>query len=377
MPRKSKGARLHERKRNDGATVYEIRDTGDVRISTGTNCREDAEKQLAEYISRKNRPSGPVGPQELSVSMCLSVYAEEHAAHVKDPARIGYAIEALDAFWRELPVSDITGATCRRYAASRINKKTGLPVSPGTTRRELGVLAAALEHCAREGYLTAAPKVTKPAKPNAKERWLTRQEAAWLMRGARSLNRDGRHLADFILHGLYTGSRKQTILAMHIDIASMDGGHVDTRNGILYRSPIGDVETNKRRRPTRIPPKYLAHLRRMAANGRLYVVERKMKIDGEDVRLRVGDIKTAWNRARELGQKLAQKHGIEIDLSDVTPHTLKHTAITWSLQNGASIWDAAGYFSTSAATIEKHYGHHSPDHQESAVRAMNKRPSAG
>jgi integrase len=57
----------------------------------------------------------------------------------------------------------------------------------------------------------------------------------------------------------------------------------------------------------------------------------------------------------------------------ITPHVLKHTAITWALQKGATIWDAAGYFDTSTATIEKVYGHHSPDHQSSAVEAVNRR----
>jgi integrase len=62
----------------------------------------------------------------------------------------------------------------------------------------------------------------------------------------------------------------------------------------------------------------------------------------------------------------------EAGLEDVTPHTLKHTAITWALQNGASIWDAAGFFATSAETIQKVYGHHAPDYQESALRAVER-----
>lgn len=53
-------------------------------------------------------------------------------------------------------------------------------------------------------------------------------------------------------------------------------------------------------------------------------------------------------------------------------HTLKHTAITWALQNGASVWDCAGYFGSSAETIERTYGHHSPDFQSSAVEAMER-----
>jgi integrase len=208
--------------------------------------------------------------------------------------------------------------------------------------------------------------VLLPPQPSPKERWLTRQEAAWLLRAARNLSITGKHLSDFVLHGLYTGSRKSTILSMHINTPSITGGHVDTVQGLLYRKPMGKVMTKKRQGTARLPLRYLAHLRRQAKAGRKYVVE-------DHQGRRVGDIKTGWSRAVLLAGHLARAKGIDIDLSDVTPHTLKHTAITWALQKGASTWDAAGYFSTSVKTIEEVYGHHSPNHQQSAVDALNRR----
>lgn len=361
MPRRPKGARLYWR---PDSRIWEIRDTGNIRISTRTSCRGEAEEALAEYISRKFRPSGPVQADELSVSQALAYYAEERGPELADPARAAYAIEALDRFWGDLPASAINGPTCRRYSSER-------GVSPSTVRRELGVLQAALRHCAREGYLIAAPEVWRPAPKPSEERWLTRQEAAWLLRAARALNVDGRHLADFILCGLYTGTRKAAILRLHIDRANVLGGHVDTERGVLYRRASVERETAKRRRPARLPAKYLAHIRRQAARGRCYVVE--------DYRgAMIGDIRKGWSRAVTLAEEMAAAKEIEIDLSysdgrKITPHVLKHTAITWALQRGASIWDAAGYFSTSAETIERVYGHHSPTHQETAVAAMNRR----
>lgn len=73
-----------------------------------------------------------------------------------------------------------------------------------------------------------------------------------------------------------------------------------------------------------------------------------------------GDIKTAWTT-------------IAASMPDVTPHTLRHTAITWAMQRGARVWDVAGYFGVSVEMIEKTYGHHHPDHQSSAREAMGKR----
>lgn len=78
--------------------------------------------------------------------------------------------------------------------------------------------------------------------------------------------------------------------------------------------------------------------------------------------VRVGDVKRAFSKA--VG---------DAGLEGVTPHTLKHTAITWALQGGASIWDCAGFFSTSAETIERTYGHHATDYQESALKAVERR----
>ena len=300
------------------------------------------------------------------MSQALAFYLEEHAPTVAAPERLIYAVTALDDFWGILPVSAIKGETCRRYAAHRAR-------AVGTVRRELGTLQAALNHCEREGYLLGAPKVTLPAKPPARERWMTRQEAAWLIRAARALNKDGRHLADFIHHGLYTGSRKATILAMHINTQSVIGGHVDTVNGVLYRRPQGKRETAKRQTPARLPRRYLAHMRRMASNGRLYVVERRVVVGGVEHRAMVSDVRKGWKRAVALAGEMAADRDIHIDLSDCTPHVLKHTAITWALQRGATAWDAAGYFGTSVETIHRVYGHHSPDWQASAVDAMDSR----
>lgn len=356
MSRRAKGPRLFWREDRE---VWEIRDTGGARISTGTGSRREAEAKLADYIAIKHRPSGPAEPQELSVSHALAYYIDEHAPTVAAPERLIAAVKALDAFWSNLAVSAVKGETCRRYAIDRGK-------SDGTIRRELNVLQAALNHCHREGYLTVVPQVTLPKRPPAKERWLTRQEAAWLIRAARNLRKDGRHLADFILCGLYTGSRKATILGLHLDTPSLSGGHVDTETGVLYRKPGGKRQTAKRQTPARLPPRYLAHLRRQAAAGRHYVVE---DYEGR----RVGDIKKGWARAIELAKEMAAKKSISIDLSDVTPHTLKHTAITWALQRGANKWDVSGYFGTSLETIERVYGHHAPDHMQSAVEAMNRR----
>ncbi|WP_036049756.1 hypothetical protein [Sedimentitalea nanhaiensis] len=55
-----------------------------------------------------------------------------------------------------------------------------------------------------------------------------------------------------------------------------------------------------------------------------------------------------------------------------TPHTLKHTAITWAIQGGASIEDVPGFFATSTATLQRVYRHLSPDFQQGALDALER-----
>ena len=68
-------------------------------------------------------------------------------------------------------------------------------------------------------------------------------------------------------------------------------------------------------------------------------------INREGVRL--GDIKKGFEAA-------CRRAGLS---DDVTPHTLKHTAISWRLQAGVSVYEVSKLFATSIKTIESTYGH--------------------
>ena len=341
MPRQAKGPRLYRR----SSGIWAIRDTGGEFITTGTRERREAETALARYIAQKDRPAGPVTPDQLTVADALATYADEHGQTVKDPVRIGYAIAALTPILGALPVGSITGEVCRRYARTRDK-------APGTIRKELSTLQAAFNYCHAEGYLTIAPKVRLPAKPAPRDRWLTRDEVARLLRAAYR-NPRSRHLARFILVAIYSGTRSEAILRMRF-MPSTEGGWVDTANGVMYRRGAGVAETKKRTPPIPIPRQLLAHLRRWERNGARYVVE----VDGQ----RVGSVKTAWKTA------LA-----ESGIDHCTRHDLRRTAVTWAMQNGIDKWAACGFFGVTMDVLESTYGHHHPDHLRSAVEAMERR----
>lgn len=349
MPRKPAGARLYWRKDKQ---TYIIRDTRRPEKSTGTCNRTDAEKILAGYIASKDTVAGSRRADQISVSEVLDIYGREHAVTVAAPERIGFAIDALVAFWGALSVADVKGETCRRYAKSRVRRfkdGTTRSITAGTVRRELNVLQAAINYCHREGYLLTPATVTLPKAPPSRDRWLTRDEAARLIWAAYR-SPQGKHLARFILIAIYTGTRKEAILGLSFH-SNISGGRIDVERGLMYRRGAGERETNKRRKPVRLTRHLLSHCKRWQKNGARWAVE----IDGQ----RLGNVKHAFEGARERA-----------NLPDVTPHVLKHTAITWAMQKGLQVEDAADYFDTSAETIRKVYYHHSPHYQDRAIEIL-------
>jgi hypothetical protein len=58
---------------------------------------------------------------------------------------------------------------------------------------------------------------------------------------------------------------------------------------------------------------------------------------------------------------------------DVTAHILRHTACTWMMQAGVPTAEIAGYAAMAEATVQRIYGHHSPDYMQHAVAALASR----
>lgn len=334
MPPRAKGARLWLRRRSGREPKWIILDRGrQIPTSLGEGDSEQAEKALADYITNKYQtPQGASNPASMTIARALEIYGNEHAPSVASPETIGFHIDALLPYWGGRVVSEIRGATCRAYVKSRKVKAT-------TARRELETLGAAVNYCHKEGYLLYAPRVTLPPKPKGKERWLTRNEAARLLLEARRFP----HLRTFILVALYTGTRSAAIFNLQWK-PNLAGGWIDLDSGLLYRGAMQRVETNKRQTPAPLPAKLIAHLRRARRRTRLYVIEyRGEKID---------KLRRSWRTA-------CDEAGLG---ADVTPHTLRHTSVTWRLLAGVQIRDVAEYVGMSEKMVRDTYGHHCPEH---------------
>jgi integrase len=276
------------------------------------------------------------------VTDVLNEYLQEMGPKVAAPERIAYAVLSLTDFFEGNTVADVTPQTCGRYVEKRGR-------SQGTVRRELGVLRAAINYAHKFGRLTRPVAVDLPERPEPRDRWLTRKEAASLIRAART-PQARLYLPLFILIGLYTGRRKEAILSLRWPQVDLEAGRID------FELP-GRRRTKKKRGKVPIPARLLPHLWR--ARNRGTDLGYVLHINGS----RIKDNKTGFKGA-------CKRAGLE----DVTPHTLRHTAATWLMQKRTDLWEASGYLAMSMDTLSRTYAHHHPDHMQEAAANIGRRP---
>jgi integrase len=383
MSRPSKGARLYVKRQKGRQAVYVIRD-GAKEVSTGC-ALEDADgatQALRDYLASHYRPD--TGTRSLANVACadvLMLYLTDLPADSPSRETIRYHCKALSVYWGDKSLADVRGSTCRKYVEFRTqNGRSQFPqmkcaekpaqtrcVSTSTARQELKTLQAAINHWHRESPLEAVPKVSLPKAESRRERWLTRDEVAALLRACRRLSREGHraakgavqftdysHVQRFILIGVYTGTRHDRLIRIRWT-PTKDNGHYDAGRGVLHRRGSHERETTKRSPAVSVPARLQSHLGRWAdldgAVGRGWIVS----YNGT----RVLKMRRAWNTVREAA-------GLR---EDVTPHTLRHTAASWLLwgreakgarpaQKPLTIWETAEVLGADASTVEKVYGHH-------------------
>ncbi len=374
MPRRNKGARLWLRPtRRDGEGVHRatwIILDGEKHIATGCSATEvaAAEDELASYIAAKYQPFRKERDiEQIDIADVLSIYDEDCGSRQANRGQFDARLARLNDFWGGKKLAEVTGKTCREYVKWRGNR--------GGARRDLEDLRAAINHHAKEGFHRGIVRVLLPPRGAPRTRWLSRKEAAkvlrvcWRAREIQTVHRGPnkgqkieterrplRHLAKFILIGLYTGTRASAIATASFQ-KGLGLSFVDVENGLFYRLAEGKAETKKRQTPVPIPPRLLAHLRRWAATSTIgdHVVE----WSGSPVK----SVKTAFKSA----VRLAHLEG------KISPHTLRHTAATWLMQAGVDKWEAAGFLGMSVEMLDRVYGHHHPDYLRTAARAIGYR----
>jgi integrase len=371
MSRPIKPARLWlepARRRENGTirpAVWVILDRGSKR-STGCPAadRVGAEAAFERYLATKRlgeiiEPDRGTDPAETFIADCLTLYALEKIKPRLTPQRtreFEAKVANLGRHLGTLTLTQIDAAVCAQYSRDRR--------ANAAARRELEDLRAAIAYYCKRKRIPNPAEIVLPERGDARDRWLSRREAArllwaaWRMRqswkGQPSDRATGKHVARFILVALYTGTRAGAICAAGFERA-IGRAYIDLDAGIFYRAALGARKTNKRQPPVHLPPRLLAHIRRWHHLGiaKSAVVEWNGK--------QVQRINKAFRSARALAR---------LD-TGVVPHTLRHTCGTWIASSGtASRDDAAAYLGVSRDVFDRVYGHHCPDYQEAAVASF-------
>lgn len=270
--------------------------------------------------------------RKLSVSECLDAYLTEHARLKCNAAdRQEYAAANLNRMFARTSVSSVDVPASRKYVAARVSGTCGRPATRATVRRELNVLVAAANHAVKWRRLAASelPTVELPEaeQKDAEVQWLTKPELKMLMGAA-----DG-HLLRFIRLAYYTGGRRASIERLQKDQLDFDGKRINLR------------KPNERRTVKRRP---IVPLYDHIVPDLKWLIER-----AQGPRLFGG--RTFYKGYRELCE--------DVGLSNKrNPHILRHSRATHLLQDKVSLYDVARLLGDTPSTIERVYGHHSPEY---------------
>jgi integrase len=373
MARPAQPPRLYLRKRAGRAATWVIKHLGqETALCLAENEHAEAAAELARFTAalKTQVETGEKRAASLHISTVLDYYAEKHVPQLARPRENMARLENLTAFFGVRTVVQLNGALCREFVEWRRADGCG----DSAARRELVALRAALGFWHKEYTLDVLPALTLPKDAPPRADYLTRDQVARLLwaawKGNKALGvQPNKHIARFILIGVYTGTRTSAILGLRW-LPSVSNGWVDLDRGLLQRKGSG-VAASKKRQPTvKLHKRLAVHLARWRRIDLAEGITSVVSFNGRPVsKLR------AWCKVRKASG-LTTEQGA---LFDPVKHHLRHTATTWLLQAGVAIWEVAGYVGMSPEILDKVYGHHTPDRQSHAASVgygANRRSSA-
>lgn len=205
-----------------------------IRTGCGTGERPAAQEKLDDYLAQKYKPAPSPSP----------ILADVLRAYLQHKPSERHCIGNLSAFWAARTVASVDAESCRDFAGTR---------PPVAGRRDLETLRAAIRHWHKYVHpLAIIPPIILPPPPEPRERWLSRDEMARLLRTCRKQS----HLARFLIIGYYSGSRSGNILGLQWPM-------IDFERGLIKRRKPGQAESRTKRAPIfKGHPRLLFHLKR-------------------------------------------------------------------------------------------------------------------
>lgn len=293
------------------------------RVSLGETDPEIAQAAFRDWVSQQQlvRPTGVI-----TCGYILESYFNAKPEII--PRR-----HLLDFFRHHLPTG-INQPLLGAYSRTR----SGL--APATIRTELGILNSALKWAVRTKLIAEAPFIPLPEGSPPRDLWITRQEAAKLVKAAGSF-----HIQLFILLAKNTAARAGAILDLTWD--RVKHGRIDFNDPTKPR-------TRKKRAVVPIAPELVEPLQEARIGARTAFV---IEYAGKPVR----SIKKGFHRA-----------AVKAGMPKVTPHVLRHSVATWLAEDGVPLADIAAMLGNSEKMVERVYAKYTPGYLSLAVKSLSR-----
>jgi integrase len=362
------------------------------RKSLDTKSPVDAQKRYAAFLSEGHEIY--TEDAGITVSQALDFYHKEHVLQkVVDVARSQRCCAVLKKHFGNTPLKDVDIAACNAYTEARKSGKLihdydidgkvrrrgpkPHPVTDSTCRRELAVLVSATTHnfkhkrIKREHLPIFEMPPETPVDPVGEDDWLTVPELLRALNAIRPFvmtsikpetvaqkEERAQRLYDFIVLAYDSASRRNAIEEMTVSQVNLRNGTVNLRNP----GETANQRRSKKRRPIvpidkpadKHPLLQAGHSARKVYERRLAEV-RELVVTGEMLTPWVlGDNKDMYFPFRNLMESIGLGH-------KRNPHILRHSRATHLLMAGESIYDVAKLLGDTIETVEKIYGHYSPE----------------
>lgn len=308
------------------------------RKSTGTDEQAAAEKAFGRWLSGvRDEPAAGVTFADIWPAYFESCRGTPTAIRLR-----GMAPRLLNYFGGRAVVS-LDQDYFDAYLQARL--RNGAQLS--TARLELTKVLACISHAERARKLPAGerPHIRLPSPPDARDRWLSQDEARRLFAAATSQRADMDKLSRterFLWIALATGARRRAIETLTWD-------QIDFETRVIHFARAGSSAAAGKR------------------NASVPISSTLLEILQRAHRERTGQFVLGSSTEAYTGVLRAAR---EAGLEDVTPHVLRHTAATWMARKGVPLWKIAGILGNTVAMVEQVYAKHSPDDGRAAVEDL-------
>jgi integrase len=318
-----------------------------IRKATQTANRKEAAALEAKWkLEAHNQKHWGEAPTRTFDELMLR-YLQETASTKRSAPRDVASARHLYAAFTGRDMQAIGVPEVRSYITTR--KEAG--VTPATINKELGLLSAAINYARKEwGWVLINPAQGRRLKePEARLRWLTRAEAAALLRAAATIPK-ANHLADFITLALHTGCRRGEMLGL-------EWRRVDLQRGLI----LLESEHTKAGRRRYVPINETARAALLSrARFRATHCPDSQWVFANRAGKRIGSVKHSFTSACKVA-----------GIADFKVHDLRHTCAAWLVSAGIPLPEVRDLLGHRSVTMTEKYAHLEPANVRAAVLCLD------